>query len=49
MNKSLKQIGEVTSDLEIRALVPTLLKTSFMHYINHSSLAFVCIVICISR
>ncbi|KAF8553713.1 ARM repeat-containing protein [Imleria badia] len=57
-NKSLKQFGEVISNPEIQALVPTLLKalvdpgkttnaltallkTSFMHYIDHSSLALV--------
>jgi hypothetical protein len=61
-NKSLKQFGEVISNPEIQALVPTLLKalvdpgkttnalsallkTSFMHYIDHSSLALVCVVI----
>ena len=57
-NKGLKQFGEVISNLEIQALVLTLLKalvdpgkatnalsallkTSFMHYIDHSSLALV--------
>ena len=57
-NRSLKQFGEVISNPEIQALVPTLLKalvdpgktttalaallkTSFMHYIDHSSLALV--------
>ncbi|KAF7308577.1 TOG domain-containing protein [Mycena chlorophos] len=57
-NKSLKQFGEVITNPEIQALVPTLLKalvdpaktpnalgsllkTSFMHYIDHSSLALV--------
>ncbi|PFH47401.1 hypothetical protein AMATHDRAFT_152123 [Amanita thiersii Skay4041] len=55
-NKSLKMFGEVISNPEIQALVPSLLKalvdpaktpnalssllkTSFMHYIDHSSLA----------
>ena len=59
-NKSLKQFGEVISNPEIQALVPTLLKalvdpakttnalssllkTSFVHYIDHSSLALVCV------
>ncbi|KAA1470496.1 ARM repeat-containing protein [Dentipellis sp. KUC8613] len=57
-NKSLKQFGEVISNPEVQALVPTflkamvdpsktpnalsaLLKTSFVHYIDHSSLALV--------
>jgi len=62
-NKSLKQFGEVISNPEIQALVPTLLKalvdpgkttnalsallkTSFMHYIDHSSLALVRVLSC---
>ena len=57
-NKSLKMFGEVISNPEIQALVPSLLKalvdpaktpnalasllkTSFVHYIDHSSLALV--------
>ncbi|KAI0262196.1 ARM repeat-containing protein [Gloeopeniophorella convolvens] len=57
-NKSLKQFGEVISNPEVQALVPTflkamvdpaktpnaltaLVKTSFVHYIDHSSLALV--------